>query len=446
MQYDKIDVPAGGEAITVNRDHSINVPDRPIIPCVVGDGIGVDVTPVMKDVVDAAVKRAYDDKREIIWMRVYAGAEAAKAYGSDSYLPDETIHALQHYVVSIKGPLTTPIGGGIRSLNVSIRQSLDLYACIRPIRYFPGVSTPMKESDLIDMVVFRENTEDIYAGIEYPAGSQQVQKLIHFLQIELDVKNIRFPASSGIGIKPVSREGSQRLVRKAIRYCVDQDYRSVSLVHKGNIMKFTEGAFCQWGYEVAREEFGAKEIDGGPWHSFANPVTGHEIIIKDVIADNFLQQILMRPEEYDVIATLNLNGDYISDALAAQVGGIGIAPGGNIGEGVAVFEATHGTAPGFAGKDRVNPGSLILSAEMMLRYLGWHEAADLIIKGVTNTIANKELTFDLARLREAIRAPKRKEGPHDKKEVEEELEQLIPGAKLLGTKGFGEAVIRHMDD
>ncbi len=446
MQYDNIEVPAGGEAITVNRDHSINVPDRPIIPCVVGDGIGVDVTPVMKDVVDAAVKRAYDNKREIIWMRVYAGAEAAKAYGSDSYLPDETIHALQHYVVSIKGPLTTPIGGGIRSLNVSIRQSLDLYACIRPIRYFPGVSTPMKESDLIDMVVFRENTEDIYAGIEYPAGSQQVQKLIHFLQTELDVKNIRFPASSGIGIKPVSREGSQRLVRKAIRYCVDQDYRSVSLVHKGNIMKFTEGAFCQWGYEVAREEFGAKEIDGGPWLSFANPVTGHEIIIKDVIADNFLQQILMRPEEYDVIATLNLNGDYISDALAAQVGGIGIAPGGNIGEGVAVFEATHGTAPGFAGKDRVNPGSLILSAEMMLRYLGWHEAADLIIKGVANTIANKELTFDLARLREAIRAPKRKEGPHDKKEVEEELEQLIPGAKLLGTKGFGEAVIRHMDD
>ncbi len=446
MQYDNIEVPAGGEAITVNRDHSINVPDRPIIPCVVGDGIGVDVTPVMKDVVDAAVKRAYDNKREIIWMRVYAGAEAAKAYGSDSYLPDETIHALQHYVVSIKGPLTTPIGGGIRSLNVSIRQSLDLYACIRPIRYFPGVSTPMKESDLIDMVVFRENTEDIYAGIEYPAGSQQVQKLIHFLQTELDVKNIRFPASSGIGIKPVSREGSQRLVRKAIRYCVDQDYRSVSLVHKGNILKFTEGAFCQWGYEVAREEFGAKEIDGGPWLSFANPVTGHEIIIKDVIADNFLQQILMRPEEYDVIATLNLNGDYISDALAAQVGGIGIAPGGNIGEGVAVFEATHGTAPGFAGKDRVNPGSLILSAEMMLRYLGWHEAADLIIKGVANTIANKELTFDLARLREAIRAPKRKEGPHGKKEVEEELEQLIPGAKLLGTKGFGEAVIRHMDD
>ncbi len=446
MKYDKIDVPADGDAITVNRDHSINVPDTPIIPYVVGDGIGVDVTPVMKSVVDAAVDRAYGKKREIKWMRVYAGAEAADAYASDSYLPDETIHALQHYVVSIKGPLTTPIGGGIRSLNVSIRQSLDLYACIRPIRYFPGVSTPMKESDLIDMVVFRENTEDIYAGIEYPAGSQEVQKLINFLQTELDVKNIRFPASSGIGIKPVSREGSQRLVRKAIRYCVDQNYSSVSLVHKGNIMKFTEGAFCQWGYEVAREEFGAQEIDGGPWLSFTNPVTGREIIIKDVIADNFLQQILMRPENYDVIATLNLNGDYISDALAAQVGGIGIAPGGNIGEGVAVFEATHGTAPGFAGKDRVNPGSLILSAEMMLRYLGWNEAADLIIKGVANTIANRELTFDLARLREAIRAPKRKTGPHDKKEVEEELEQLIPGAKLLGTEGFGAAVIRHMDD
>ncbi len=446
MHYEKIDIPADGEAITINRDHSINVPDRPIIPCAVGDGIGVDVTPVMKDVVDAAVGRAYGDKRKIAWMRVYAGAEAADTYGSDNFLPEETLHALQHYVVSIKGPLTTPVGGGIRSLNVSIRQALDLYACIRPIRYFPGVSTPMKESDLVDMTVFRENTEDIYAGIEYAAGSQDVQKLIKFLQNELEVKNIRFPASSGLGIKPVSREGSQRLVRKAIQYCIDRDYSSVSLVHKGNIMKFTEGAFCQWGYEVAREEFGAKPIGDGPWLSFSNPVTGHEIVIKDVIADNFLQQILMRPEDYDVIATLNLNGDYISDALAAQVGGIGIAPGGNIGEGIAVFEATHGTAPGFAGKDRVNPGSLILSAEMMLRYLGWHEAADLIIKGVANTIANKELTFDLARLREAIRAPKRKEGPHDKKEVEDELEQLIPGAKLLGTKGFGEAVIRHMDD
>ncbi|MFQ5983026.1 MAG: NADP-dependent isocitrate dehydrogenase, partial [Woeseiaceae bacterium] len=425
MRYEKIKVPADGQAITINRDHSIDVPDKPIIPYIVGDGIGVDVTPVMMDVVDRAVERAYGDEREIKWMQVYAGAQAAEVYGGENYLPEETLHALQKYVVSIKGPLTTPVAGGMRSLNVSIRQSLDLYACVRPIRYFPGVSTPMKESDLVDMVVFRENTEDIYAGIEYPAGSQDVQKLIKFLQTELDVKKIRFPASSGVGVKPVSREGSQRLVRKAIQYCVDRDYGSVSLVHKGNIMKFTEGAFCQWGYEVAREEFGATELDGGPWLGFRNPVTGRQIVIKDVIADNFLQQILMRPEDYDVIATLNLNGDYISDALAAQVGGIGIAPGGNIGEGVAVFEATHGTAPGFAGKDRVNPGSLILSAEMMLRYLGWNEAADLILRGVSKTIANKELTFDLARLREAIRAPRRKTEPHDKKEVEQELEQLI---------------------
>jgi isocitrate dehydrogenase len=446
MHYDYIKVPESGEKITVNRDHSINVPDEPIITYIEGDGIGVDVTPVMLDVVNAAVERAYGTRRALHWMQVYAGQAAADLYGNDEYLPDETLHALQKYVVSIKGPLTTPVGGGIRSLNVSIRQTLDLFACVRPIRYFPGVSTPMKDSDLVNMVVFRENTEDIYAGIEYPAGSQEVHKLIKFLQNELKVKNIRFPASSGIGIKPVSREGSQRLVRKAIRYCIDNDFSSVSLVHKGNIMKFTEGAFCQWGYEVAREEFGATPIGDGPWLSFKNPVSGRDITIKDVIADNFLQQILLRPEDYDVIATLNLNGDYISDALAAQVGGIGIAPGGNIGEGVAVFEATHGTAPGFAGKNRVNPGSLILSSEMMLRYLGWHEAADLIIKGVANTIANKELTFDLARLREAIRAPKRKVDPSDKSRVQNELEQLIPGAKLLGTRGFGRAVIRHMDD
>jgi isocitrate dehydrogenase len=446
MRYDHIEVPEGGEIITVNRDNSLNVPDRPIVPFVVGDGIGIDVTPVMKGVVDAAVSRAYGARREIKWMQVYAGQAAADLYGEDAYLPDETLHAFRHYAVSIKGPLTTPVGGGIRSLNVSIRQSLDLYACVRPIRYFPGVSTPMKESDLVDMVVFRENTEDIYAGIEYPAGSREVQKLINFLQTELGVKNIRFPASSGIGIKPVSREGSQRLVRKALRYCIDRDFSSVTLVHKGNIMKFTEGAFCQWGYALAREEFGATEKDGGPWLTFANPVTGNEIVVKDVIADNFLQQILMRPEDYDVIATLNLNGDYISDALAAQVGGIGIAPGGNIGDGIAVFEATHGTAPGFAGKDRVNPGSLILSAEMMLRYIGWNEAAEYIIKGVANTIANKQLTFDLAKLREAIHQPKRKSRPHGKKEVEHELEQMIPGAKLLGTQGFGEAVVRHMDD
>lgn len=446
MKYDRIVIPDGGEAITVNADHSLNVPDKPIISCIVGDGIGADVTPVMLDVVKAAVSKAYGDHREIHWMEVYAGEKAANLYGNDDYLPAETLHALREYVVSIKGPLTTPVGGGIRSLNVSIRQTMDLYACVRPIRYFPGVETPMKESDLVDMTVFRENTEDIYAGIEYPTGSEEVQKLINFLQQELKVTKIRFPASSGIGIKPVSREGSQRLVRKAILYCIERDQGSVTLVHKGNIMKFTEGAFRDWGYKLAEEEFGAKPKDGGPWLTFNNPRTGREIIIKDVIADNFLQQILMRPEEYDVIATLNLNGDYISDALAAQVGGIGIAPGANIGEGVGVFEATHGTAPGFAGKDRVNPGSLILSAEMMLRYMGWTEAADNIMHGVARTIANKELTFDLARLREAIHQPIRRKRPHGKEDVKSELEQLIPGATLVGTKGFGEAVIRHMDD
>ena len=446
MQYDHIQVPENGEAIRANTDHTLVVPDFPILPYIEGDGIGIDVTPVMLDVVNAAVEKAYGDNRAIRWMQVYAGQAAVDRYGSDHYLPDETLHALEKYVVSIKGPLQTPVGGGIRSLNVAIRQTLDLYACVRPIRYFPGVQTPMRQSDLVDMTVFRENTEDIYAGIEYPTGSQEVQKLIHFLQKELGVTEIRFPASSGIGIKPVSREGSERLVRKAIQYCVERDQGSVTLVHKGNIMKYTEGAFCQWGYEVAREEFGATPIDGGPWLAFKNPVTGREIVVKDVIADNFLQQILLRPEEYDVIATLNLNGDYISDALAAQVGGIGIAPGGNIGDGVGVFEATHGTAPGFAGKNRVNPGSLILSAEMMLRYLGWNEAADLIIKGVAGTIANGELTFDLARLRTAIRKPKRKARVHDKKEVQEQLEELIPGARLVGTRGFGRAVIRHMAD
>jgi len=446
MKYDHISVPAEGSRITINADHSINVPDRPIIPFVEGDGIGIDVTPVMRKVTDAAVARAYGERRAICWMEIFAGGKATEIYGESEFLPDETLHALREFVVSIKGPLMTPTGGGIRSLNVAIRQNLDLFACVRPIRYFPGVETPMKESGLVDMVVFRENTEDIYAGIEYPAGSREVQKLIHFLQTELGVTEIRFPSSSGIGIKPVSREGSQRLVRKAIQYCIQRDSESVTLVHKGNIMKFTEGAFCHWGYALAREEFGATEKDGGPWLSFTNPVSGREIVIKDVIADNFLQQILMRPEEYDVIATLNLNGDYISDALAAQVGGIGIAPGGNIGEGLAVFEATHGIAPGFAGKDRVNPGSLILSAEMMLRYLGWSEAADLVIKGVADTIAAKELTFDLARLREAIHQPIRKARPHDKREVLRELDQLVPGATLVGTIGFGDAVIRHMDD
>ena len=446
MHYDHINVPADGTAITSNPDHSLNVPDFPIIPYIEGDGIGIDVTPVMLDVVNAAVEKAYGGKRGIKWMQVYAGASAIEIYGEDEYLPDETLHAFQKYLVSIKGPLATPTGGGIRSLNVAIRQTLDLYACVRPIRHFPGVQTPMLQSDLVSMTVFRENTEDIYAGIEYPTGSEEVQKLIHFLQSELGVTKIRFPASSGIGIKPVSREGSERLIRKAILHCIDRDMKSVTLVHKGNIMKFTEGAFCQWGYDVARTEFGAKEIGDGPWMSFKNPKTGREIVIKDVIADNFLQQILLRPEDYDVIATLNLNGDYISDALAAQVGGIGIAPGANFGDAIGVFEATHGTAPGFAGKDRVNPGSLILSAAMMLRYIGWDEAVELVLKGVANTIANGELTFDLARLRTAIQQPKRKDKPHGKKDVELELDQMVPGATLVGTRGFGDAIIRHMDD
>jgi isocitrate dehydrogenase len=442
MQYEHIAIPSDGRKITVNTDGSINVPDHPVIPFIEGDGIGIDVTPVMINVVDAAVRKAYGDKRRIHWMEVFSGEKANALYGQ--WFPDETLHALREFVVSIKGPLGTPVGGGIRSLNVAMRQSLDLYACVRPIRYFPGVASPMQDASLTDMVVFRENTEDIYAGIEWAAGSEEVHKLIAYLQRELHVTGIRFPASSGIGIKPVSKEGSQRLIRKAIQYAIDNDRVSVTLVHKGNIMKFTEGAFRNWGYQLAKEEFGAHEIGGGPWLSFKSPLTGKDIVIKDVIADNFLQQVLMRPEEYDVIATLNLNGDYISDALAAQVGGIGIAPGGNIGEGLAVFEATHGTAPGFAGKDRVNPGSLILSAEMMLRYLKWNEAADLIQKGVANTIANKELTYDLARLREAIRAPKAELAA--RKNVEENLQLLIPGATLKSCSGFGEAIIRHMDD
>ncbi len=440
MKYEQIAVPPGGQKIVINPDGTLQVPDQPYVAYIEGDGIGIDVTPVMLKVVDAAVAQAYGERRRIVWTEIFAGEKANSLYGS--WFPDETLHALRDFVVSIKGPLTTPIGGGIRSLNVAMRQQLDLYACVRPIRYFPGVSSPMADASLTDMVVFRENTEDIYAGIEYAAGSQEVQKLIVFLQKELGATGIRFPASSGIGIKPVSKEGSQRLVRKAIKYAIENDRVSVTLVHKGNIMKFTEGAFRNWGYQLAKDEFGAKEVGGGPWLSFKNPITGTDIVVKDVIADNFLQQVLLRPEEYDVIATLNLNGDYISDALAAQVGGIGIAPGGNIGEGVAVFEATHGTAPGFAGKDRVNPGSLILSAEMMLRYMGWNEAADLIIKGVANTIAAKELTYDLARLREAIRAPKRELA--GRKNVEEDIQRLIPGAKLMTCSGFGEAVIRHM--
>ncbi|HEX4619878.1 MAG TPA: NADP-dependent isocitrate dehydrogenase [Steroidobacteraceae bacterium] len=442
MRYEHIVVPESGRRIGVHTDFSLAVPDAPIIPFIEGDGIGVDVTPAMRRVVDAAVARAYGTARRIAWMEIYSGEKANALYGQ--WLPEETLQALREFVVAIKGPLGTPVGGGMRSLNVAMRQTLDLYACIRPIRYFPGVSSPMQDASLTDMVVFRENTEDIYAGIEWPAGSAEVHQLIAFLQRELGVTGIRFPSSSGIGIKPVSKEGSQRLIRKAIRYAIDEDRVSVTLVHKGNIMKFTEGAFRNWGYQLAQEEFGARPIDGGPWLKFPNPLTGTDIVIKDVIADNFLQQVLLRPEEYDVIATLNLNGDYVSDALAAQVGGIGIAPGGNIGDGLAVFEATHGTAPGFAGKDRVNPGSLILSAEMMLRYLGWREAADLIIKGVTRTIANKELTYDLARLREAIKAPKRELAA--RRNVEEDLQRLIPGARLMSTSGFADAVIRHMDD
>ncbi len=362
MSYEKIEIPAQGEKITVNPDNSLNVPDRPVIPFIEGDGIGVDITPVMKRVVDAAVEKAYGGRRAIAWMEIYAGEKAVKVYGGDHWLPDETIEAVREYVVSIKGPLTTPVGGGIRSLNVTLRQVLDLYVCLRPVRYFRGTPSPLCHPEYTDMVIFRENSEDIYAGIEWPAGSAEVKKVIDFLQKEMGVDKIRFPETSGLGVKPVSSEGTRRLVRKAIQYAIDNDRASVTLVHKGNIMKFTEGAFKEWGYELAKEEFGATEIDGGPWCSFRNPKTGKEIVVKDVIADAFLQQILLRPKEYDVIATLNLNGDYISDALAAQVGGIGIAPGANLSDTVAMFEATHGTAPKYAGQDKVNPGSLILSA------------------------------------------------------------------------------------
>jgi isocitrate dehydrogenase len=441
MQYERVVVPETGSRISINADFSLTVPDQPIIPFIEGDGIGIDVTPAMRRVVDAAVQKAYGGARAVRWMEVYAGEKANALYGQ--WLPAETLHALRECVVSIKGPLGTPVGTGMRSLNVAMRQELDLYALVRPIRYFPGVVSPMLDASLTDMVVFRENTEDIYAGIEWPAGSAEAERLIAFLQQQLQVTAIRFPQSSGIGIKPVSKQGSQRLVRKALQYAIENERVSVTLVHKGNIMKYTEGAFRNWGYELAREEFGARPIGAGPWLSFTSPLSGKEIVVKDVIADNFLQQVLLRPEEYDVIATLNLNGDYVSDALAAQVGGIGIAPGGNIGDGPAVFEATHGTAPGFAGKDRVNPASLILSAEMMLRYLKWFEAADLIIRGVTRTIANKELTYDLARLREAIKRPKRELAA--RRNVEEYLQQLIPGAKLMTTSGFASAIIRHMD-
>ncbi len=413
-----VKVPGAGQKITVNADFSINVPDNPIIPYIEGDGTGVDITPVMLKVVDAAVAKSYGGRRRIHWMEVYAGEKSTRVYGPDVWLPQETLDLVREYVVSIKGPLTTPVGGGIRSLNVALRQELDLYVCLRPIQYFKGVPSPVKEPEKTDMVIFRENSEDIYAGIEWEAGSEKAKKLIRFLIEEMGVRKIRFPATSGIGIKPVSREGTERLVRKAIQYAIDNDKPSVTLVHKGNIMKFTEGSFRDWGYALAQREFGAVEVDGGPWCSFRNPKTGREIAVKDAIADAFLQQILLRPAEYSVIATLNLNGDYISDALAAQVGGIGIAPGANLSDSVAMFEATHGTAPKYAGKDYVNPGSEILSAEMMLRHMGWVEAADLIIASMERAIRSKRVTYDFARLME--------------------------GATQVSCSGFGRVMIDHM--
>lgn len=391
--YQHIKVPTSGEAITQHADGTMSVPDCPIIPFIEGDGIGVDITPAMKHVVDNAVAKAYGGQRKIEWMEVYAGEKSTHVYGQDEWLPEETLVALKEYGVGIKGPLTTPVGGGIRSINVALRQELDLYVCLRPVRYFNGTPSVLKHPDLIDMVIFRENTEDIYAGIEWAAETPEAVKVIDFLTNEMKVNKIRFPKTSGIGIKPVSKEGTQRLVRRAIQYAIDHKRESVTFVHKGNIMKFTEGAFRDWGYELAKNEFGAELLDGGPWMKLSNG-----IIIKDAIADAFLQQILLRPQEYDVIATLNLNGDYISDALAAQVGGIGIAPGANLSDDVAVFEATHGTAPKYAGKDKVNPGSLILSAEMMLRHMGWTEAADKIIAGLEAAISEGTVTYDFARL------------------------------------------------
>lgn len=418
MPYQHIKVPADGDKITVNADFSLNVPDQPIIPYIEGDGTGVNITPVMIKVVDAAVEKAYGGKRKIHWMEIYAGEKATRVYGPDVWLPDETLDVVKEYLVSIKGPLTTPVGGGIRSLNVALRQQLDLYVCLRPVRYFKGVPSPLREPDKVNMVIFRENSEDIYAGIEWPAESAEAKKVIAFLRDEMGVKKIRFPESSGLGIKPVSREGTERLVRKAIQYALDNNRRSVTLVHKGNIMKFTEGAFRDYGYALAQKEFGAELIDGGPWMKVKDRKTGAEVVVKDVIADAFLQQILLRPAEYDVIATLNLNGDYISDALAAQVGGIGIAPGANMSDSVAMFEATHGTAPKYAGKDYVNPGSEILSAEMMLRHLGWTEAADRIIASMEQSILSKRVTYDFARLME--------------------------GATQVSCSAFGEVMIENM--
>jgi isocitrate dehydrogenase len=417
MGYQHINVPTEGEKISVNADLSLNVPDRPIIPFIEGDGIGIDITPVMINVVDAAVEKAYAGNKKISWMEIFTGEKAAELYDGD-WFPAETLDAIKEYVVAIKGPLTTPVGGGFRSLNVALRQELDLYVCQRPVRWFEGVPSPVKEPGKTNMVIFRENSEDIYAGIEWKAGTPEADKVINFMQEEMGVTKIRFPQECGIGVKPVSEEGTKRLVRKAIQYTIDQDLPSLTLVHKGNIMKFTEGAFKNWGYELAMEEFGGELLDGGPWVKLKNPNTGKEIIIKDVIADAMLQQVLLRPDEYSVIATLNLNGDYLSDALAAQVGGIGIAPGANLSDNVALFEATHGTAPKYTGQDKVNPGSLILSAEMMLRHLGWNEAADLIIDGMNGAIQAKTVTYD--------------------------FERLMEGATLLKCSEFGDAIVKHM--
>jgi len=417
MGYKHIQVPSEGDKITVNEDHSLNVPDNPIIPYIEGDGIGVDISPVMIDVVNAAVEKAYGGDKKISWMEIFTGEKAAGMYDGD-WFPEETLEAIKVYAVAIKGPLTTPVGGGFRSLNVALRQELDLYTCLRPVRWFEGVPSPVKEPGACNMVIFRENSEDIYAGIEYQAGTKEAQKVVDFIINEMGATKIRFPQNVGIGIKPVSEEGAKRLVRKAIQYAIDQDLPSVTLVHKGNIMKFTEGAFRDWGYELAQQEFGGELLDGGPWVSIKNPSTGKDIVIKDVIADAMLQQILTRPRDYSVVATLNLNGDYLSDALAAQVGGIGIAPGANLSDTIALFEATHGTAPKYAGQDKVNPGSLILSAEMMLRHIGWNEAADLIIKGMNGAIQAGTVTYD--------------------------FERLMEGARLLSCSEFGQAINKSM--
>jgi isocitrate dehydrogenase len=415
MAFDKITIPTDGEKISIHNG-KLHVPDRPILAFIEGDGTGADIWAASVRVMDAAIAKAYRGKRKVAWMEVYAGEKALQVYGPDVWLPEETLAAFREFLVGIKGPLTTPVGGGIRSLNVALRQELDLYVCLRPVQYFEGTPSPVKHPELVDMVIFRENSEDIYAGIEWRAETPEARKVIEFLRKEMGVKKIRFPENSGIGIKPVSRDGTARLVRAAIEYAIAKGGKSVTLVHKGNIMKFTEGAFRDWGYQVAKDEFGAVELDGGPWCKLPNG-----IVIKDVIADAFLQQILTRPSEYDVIATLNLNGDYISDALAAQVGGIGIAPGANINyiTGAAIFEATHGTAPKYANQDKVNPSSVILSGEMMFRYLGWTEAADLIINSMKRTIAARTVTYDFHRLME--------------------------GATLLRCSEFGDALIRNMD-